>query len=188
MKKIVEELRDGIFALNTRRFGTIAELVIASKYGFEKSINQFHDAYDIKKKQRIEIKFSRAMKANEKPITLFSASEQCINADLSNRALESRAIHRFSFDSNIQQVKCVEFDVLYYGLFFSDKIAIFKAKSEQVKKMKGYSDKQHKNNVGEGQFHLNQDSIDYHFENFFVEWLTYEELHKLFSNESKKKK
>ncbi|NMA82414.1 MAG: hypothetical protein GX962_00935, partial [Epulopiscium sp.] len=45
----------------------------------------------------------------------------------------------------------------------------------------GYSDFQHKGNEGEGQFHLNQDTINYHFDHHFKQWLTYEELYELFS-------
>ena len=39
-----------------------------------------------------------------------------------------------------------------------------------------------KENEGEGQFHLNRSSIDYHMKNHFVQWLTYEELYNLLSN------
>ena len=69
--------------------------------------------------------------------------------------------------------------VLYYGLFFADRIAIFKMNSNEILSCFGYSDKQHKGNEGEGQFHLNRSSIDYHMQNHFVQWLTYEELFEL---------
>ena len=41
----IEEFRDGIFALNTRRFGKVAELMIKQMFKFEKSDNL---AYDLK--------------------------------------------------------------------------------------------------------------------------------------------
>ena len=53
-----------------------------------------------------------------------------------------------SFDCNIQQVKTKEFDVLYYGLFFEDIIHNYRIKSDLVKNIPGYSDKQHRGNVG----------------------------------------
>lgn len=43
----------------------------------------------------------------------------------------------------------------------------------------GYSDKQHKGNVGEGQFHINQINFEYHIQNFLYRELSYEELYKI---------
>lgn len=41
---------------------------------------------------------------------------------------------RYSFDCNIQQVKRKEFDLLYYGLFFADKIEVYKMTSKEKAK------------------------------------------------------
>ena len=41
-------------------------------------------------------------------------------------------MYEYDFDCNIQQVKRLEFDVLYYGLFFADRIAIFKMHSSEI--------------------------------------------------------
>ena len=177
----IREFRDGIFALRTRRFGTIAELMIEALYNFTKSYNQFHDRYDEVGHQRIEIKFSTVMKANESVINRSNAIDQCKKANLGNRALNSTDMCRYDFDCNIQQVKRLEFDVIYYGLFFADQIAIFKMNSDEILSCFGYSDRQHKGNEGEGQFHLNRNSIDFHIKNHFVQWLTYEELYNLLS-------
>ena len=38
-----EQLRDGIFALNTRRFGTVAEIMVKKLKQLDKSQNLFHD-------------------------------------------------------------------------------------------------------------------------------------------------
>lgn len=162
MNDEIKEFRDGIFALRTRRFGTVAELMIEALYSFTKSHNQFHDRYDEVGHQRIEIKFSTVMKANEAVINRSNAIDQCKKANLGNRALNSTEMYEYDFDCNIQQVKRLEFDVLYYGLFFADRIAIFKMHSSEILSCFGYSDKQHKGNEGEGQFHLNRSSIDYH--------------------------
>lgn len=180
MNNTVKEFRDGIFALRTRRFGTVAELMIEALYDYHQSHNQFHDRYDAVTNSRIEIKFSTVMKENEARVSAKNLIDQCIKANVGNRAMNSSDIHNFSFDCNIQQVKRAEFDVLYYGLFFADKIAIFKMTSEEVLSCPGYSDFQHKGNEGEGQFHLNQGSIDWHFQNRFVQWLNYDELYTLF--------
>lgn len=181
MKNEIKEFRDGIFALHTRRFGTVAELMIEALYNFSKSQNQFHDRYDQIGNQRIEIKFSTVRKANKSVINQKNVVEQCKKANVANRALNSTDMHDYNFDCNIQQVKRLEFDILYYGLFFADRIAIFKMNSKNILTCFGYSDKQHKGNKGEGQFHLNRASIKYHMDNNFVQWLTYEELFSLFS-------
>ena len=128
----IREFRDGIFALRTRRFGTVAELMIEALYNFTKSHNQFHDRYDEVGHQRIEIKFSTVMKANEAVISRFNSIDQCKKANLGNRALNSTDMYDYDFDCNIQQVKRLEFDVLYYGLFFADRIAIFKMHSNEI--------------------------------------------------------
>lgn len=180
MNDEIKEFRDGIFALRTRRFGTVAELMIEALYSYTCSKNQFHDRYDEVGKQRVEIKFSTVMKANEATINRHNMIDQSKKANLGNRALRSTEMHQYNFDCNIQQIKRTEFDVLYYGLFFSDQIAIFKMSSDEVLHCPGYSDFQHKGNAGEGQFHLNRNSIDYHFENHFLQWLSYEELYNLF--------
>ena len=180
MNDEVKEFRDGIFALRTRRFGTVAELMIEALYNLGKSHNKFHDRYDEVGHQRIEIKFSTVIKMNEDVITRANCIEQCKKANLGNRAINSADMHDYRFDCNIQQVKQSEFDVLYYGLFFSDRIAIFKMRSDEVSSCLRYSDKQHKGNSGEGQFRLDRRSIDHHMRNHFIQWLTYEELFDLF--------
>lgn len=179
MTNEIKEFRDGIFALRTRRFGTIAELMIETLYNFKSPHNQFHDRYNEVGHQRIEIKFSTVMKTNEAIINRSNAIDQCKKANLGNRALNSTDMYTYDFDCNIQQVKRLEFDVLYYGMFFADRIAIFKMLSNEITSCYGYSNKQHKGNKGEGQFHLNHNSIDYHMQNHFVKWLTYEELYNL---------
>ena len=42
-----------------------------------------------------------------------------------------------------------------------------------------FSDKQHRGNEGEGQFHLNENNIEYHRRNFLEQELTYAELYNL---------
>lgn len=80
------------------------------------------------------------------------------------------------FDCNIQQVKKKEFEVLYYGIFFADKVVIFKIISDQIGKEIQYSDKQHRGNKGEGQFHLNNRTYEHHLANYKEKELTYQEI------------
>ena len=151
-----------------------------------KSQNQFHDLYDDVKRRRIEVKFSVVMKKADTPISE-STVLQCIEESTSaERMVAFSEWEQHKFDCNIQQIKRVEFDVLYYGLFFSDKILIFRIESGQIKENnKGgqihYSDFQHKGNEGEGQFHINSDTFHIHLDNHLYQTLTYDQLYTLLS-------
>ncbi len=50
-----ETLRDGIFALRTRRFGTVAEVLVQRLYRLKKSQTLFHDLFDDTQEQRVAI-------------------------------------------------------------------------------------------------------------------------------------
>ncbi len=176
----IEEFRDGIFALRTRRFGTVAEIMIKKLYDLDESGSLAFDKKDRGSNNRVEIKFSTVMKQNDDKIKDHNVIDQCKKANLTNRAMLSSDIHRYSFDCNIQQVKRKEFDILYYGLFFADQIEIYKMDSDEILDCPGYSDKQHRGNEGEGQFHLNESNIDYHRRHYLQRVLTYDELYKLF--------
>jgi len=76
MTDTIKEFRDGIFALRTRRFGTVAELMIEALYNLNRSQNQFHDRYDDINNSRIEIKFSTVMKENEARISYRNLVDQ----------------------------------------------------------------------------------------------------------------
>ncbi len=175
----VDDFRNGIFTLHTRRFGMVAELMIKKQYGFDDSNCSEYDLYDPKNKKCIEVKFSRVLKTNRTKINSKNVVTQCINASsLKTRALSSIEIDKHKFDSNIQQIKCGNFDNLYYGLFFTDKIEIYRLTKAKVKKVTGYSDYQHSGNKGEGQFHINNNTIAEH-RKYLIKALTYEELYDL---------
>jgi len=171
-----EQLRNGIFALNTRRFGTVAEHLIKILANTNWGKDFSHDLYDEKTNLRIEVKFSRALKANPKTIQETNIIEEIINADDSKRMFASTEWQEHKFDCNIQQIKKRQFDILYYGIFFSDKVQIFKITPDRINKDIRYSDKQHFGNKGEGQFHLNNATYQYHLKNFMEAELTYDEV------------
>ena len=174
-----ETLRDGIFALHTRRFGSVAEVMMQRILHCGKAHNLFHDLYDDAARHRIEVKFSRVQKASETRISEETVLQCIEEATSEHRLVGFDEWRRFRFDCNIQQVKRAEFDVLYYGLFFADCVKIFKINSADIGAQILYSDKQHKGNVGEGQFHINQDILQTHIDNYLYRSLTYEELYQL---------
>jgi hypothetical protein len=172
-----ESLRDGIFSINTRRFGTVAEVMIKRLVLLAKSKNQFHDLYDDVNQKRVEVKFSTVRKKNDMAITEASVLN-CIYSEIGeNRLFNFESWKDFKFDCNIQQIKKSEFEILYYGLFFYDRVLIFKINSCDITNENiWYSDKQHKGNVGEGQFHINEGTIQVHLDKYLVHNLSYSEL------------
>jgi len=130
------KLRDGIFNMNTRRFGRVAEFMIAKLYGF--SVVEGTTKYDLESDDgiKIEVKFSKA-EYTEDDLNWNNCLSICMrNANPISRRisyvdfLENENIR---FDRNIEQIKAYEFDKLYYGLFFEDQIAIFSMSSEELK-------------------------------------------------------
>lgn len=167
---------EGIFLLSPRRFGTIAEIMIDRLFNLAPSNTLKYDSKDNDK--RIEIKFSRALKKEEK-LQNNNLIAICKNAFISNRMIKTDETSISFFDCNIQQVKPTEFDVLYYGIFFKDKIEIYQINSSNIPLLKNYSAKQHRGNEGEGQFHLNSSNIEEHRNKYLIKTLTYKQLYRL---------
>ena len=122
--------------------------------------------------QRCEIKISRAFEksSNKLSLTKKLLSENLLKFIDSNSDIK--------FDCNIQQVKPNYFDIIIYGIFFNDAIYLFKTDSTTIQTDKNiaYNDKQHRGNVGEGQFHIKRNNFQYHIDNFLYKKFTWDEL------------
>jgi len=174
-------LREGIFSLKTRRFGTVTEVLIKRLVGLEAGRSLFHDLYDDTENKRVEVKFSCVLRKSRIPITEETVL-RCIEDATSEQRMVAFADWRNAvFDSNIQQIKRAEFEVLYYGLFFSDAVLIFRIENDEIGPQIFYSDKQHKGNVGEGQFHVSDKTLQIHLDKYLYKRLTYDELFDLLS-------
>ncbi len=165
-------LKDGIFRLHTRRFGSVAEIIVQKILDTEMSNVLNYDL--VKNGNRIECKFSRCQEENKLKINKNTVLD-AIYAE-SNRDVSFADYSNKVWDCNIQQVKKTEFDELVYGIFFSDCLVIFRIEPSQIDHTIGYSDKQHRGNVGEGQFHLTNKNLSYHLENFLYKILTYKDI------------
>jgi hypothetical protein len=184
-----ETLRDGIFALRTRRFGSVAECMIKRLLKCSQARSLFHDLYDDALQHRIEVKFSVVRKKAEKTVTEETVLRCIEEATAEERMVAFADWRQYEFDCNIQQIKRTEFDVLYYGLFFSDCIQIFRLESIEIKENENggridYSDFQHKGNIGEGQFHLNPRMLQTHLNHYLYKTLTYDQLYELLAEVS----
>ncbi|HXI25117.1 MAG TPA: hypothetical protein VNG71_14735 [Pyrinomonadaceae bacterium] len=135
------------------------------------------------------MKFSIVQKRAKRTVTEQTVVQCIEEATAEERMVAFSEWQESEFDCNIQQVKRAEFDVLYYGLFFSDSIKIFRIESQDIKEnSRGgviyYSDFQHKGNVGEGQFHINTKTLKIHLDQYLHKTLTYDELHELLVEEN----
>lgn len=171
-----DELRDGIFALFTSRFGKVAELMVKRMRGFGPARLQFHDLFDDLASKRVEVKFSRVLYSHDEAITEANILAAIEAARTERKAVTVGDAEIADYDCNIQQVKCAEFDMLYYGLFFRDRIVVFRAASKDIPASPGFSAKQHRGNEGEGQFHLSAKTYGWHRKGRFYADLTYDQL------------
>jgi hypothetical protein len=132
------------------------ELLIAKELGLQDSKTSEYDLTD-EQGTRYEVKFSRAFKKYNKPITMENLKEAVL---LDTTPLASTT--KEAFDCNIQQVKPKLFDYLIYGIVFTDTTFVYKVPSSEIENLPQYSNKQHRGNVGEGQFHMKHSNIDAH--------------------------
>ena len=175
-----EKFRDNIMNLNTRQFGKVGEVIV-------EILKDYVDSGDLKfdlvgaDGQKVEVKASRVWKKGKLNITAGTFYKMIMSISVRDRLLSQSeaASGRVEFDCNIQQVKPRLFGRLVYLLFFKDQIEIFEVESDSLTSDTqglGYSDKQHRGNMGEGQFHINQDTYQWHKSNNFVQSVSYSDL------------
>src|SRR5437660_11422152 len=109
----VNKFRDGIFALRTRRFGSVAECMIKRLLQCSKAKSLFHDLYDDALKHRIEVKFSVVQKACETTVTEETVLRCIEEATAAERMVAFTEWQQNEFTCNIQQVTRKQFDSLY---------------------------------------------------------------------------
>lgn len=192
-EKKIKQFKQGIFSLRTN-FGELAQVMIQKDMGLFAADDNSYDLKDTDG-QRIEVKFSRAYK-RDIPLTAKNAIELCTCC--STRVYGSTEAEEKSsdYDCNIQQLKPDCFDLLYYGVFFSDKIEVFRAPRSEFpesvadfindkagvrKKLPGYA-LQHKGGE-EFQFHIKKSTHKHHHEHYYVKDITYKELYDLLDSE-----
>ena len=178
----IEEFKRSIFALKTRKLGTFVEYMLSKIIKELEAVKckQYFDLIDTKNNERIEVKSSIIRKKNNR----ISGSNNLKIIKLLKEACEDKVIFfnewkNFKWDSNIQQIKKSFFDILYYVIFFSDIIKIFKISSNDIDSKINYSNKQHRNNEGEGQFHITNDNFQTHLDNYLQVTINYEDLLKI---------
>jgi hypothetical protein len=175
----MESFRDSVLNESApRRFGTIGEIIVENIKSREKTplceAETIHYDRMSRDEGKIEIKFSRA-KYPTKRIT----RENLKSILVSPKFVEYNNKYIIPWDCNIQQVKPREFNVLYYGVMFVDKIVIFRIDNSTIEcdKNISYCNKQHKGNTGEGQFHIKSSNYQYHYDNYLYKEFSWQELY-----------
>ena len=174
----MENLVSSICNLNTRKFGDVGEILMSKIVkGLEKSDDLSYDKKFKNKKGEVKVSsaFTRASPITEENIC------EVLMQDNSVRLIEDKNKLEEKWDCNIQQVKPKCFDILWYGIFLKDAIYIFEIPSKTIIEDSSiqYSDKQHRGNTGEGQFHLKNTNIQYHIDNYLYAKIDYNGLWKL---------
>jgi hypothetical protein len=165
------DIKDAIFNLSYKRFGSVAEIITKKLLGAELSTDNTYDL--VLNGARVECKFARAQKEAKIKVTEENIME-AIFSDV-NREVPYDTCEDYKWDCNFQQIKKDLFDVLYYGIFFSDCVVVYCIDSADINENINYSNKQHRGNVGEGQFHIHQRNIGLH-DKYLYNILSYEEL------------
>lgn len=182
----LEEFREGILHLQTRRFATVTELMIRGLTGAGDALNPHHDLFDAQNNQRIEVKFCVVRQRADTRITAANVLDVVFSASTQNRRVSFEDWEWHEFGCNIQQVKREDFDVLYYGLFFEDAVVVFKIPAALVGERIHYSNTQHKGNTGEGQFHITHHNLQMHLDHFHECTLSYAQVYAILQQVAQK--
>ena len=99
-----EAFRDGVFALHTRRFGAVAELMVGRLAGLGPAKTIFHDLHDELEDHRVEVKFSRVLRGHDVPITFESLLDAVMAQRPAARMVTYEDRRSVPYDCNIQQI------------------------------------------------------------------------------------
>jgi hypothetical protein len=189
MKNEELKLRDVIFSLHTRKFGNVVEKLVETiliEFGFivKKSTDLSYDRQI--NSSNDEIKGSRVLGKSVLNLENKNIIESLFSHD-TNRFVNIENSSETEWDCNIQQIKLELFNTLWYVLFFGDCVAVFKIERDNIVNDKNisYSNKQHRGNEGEGQFHVTNKNIKYHLDNFLVKTITYNEVYNKLNEKNK---
>jgi hypothetical protein len=171
-----EVFRDAVCRLPTRRFGILSECLCRRLLGAPRSTSS---AYDLGgPDRRIECKFSVARHRSprfESDDLLASVARFAAEGD---RLLAFDQWSSADFACNIQCIKPSEFDLLYYGIFFSDLIAVFSAESGLIGTpcLPAHPQAHHSTHL---QFHLNRFNLSWHLRERLHATITWVEVVRL---------
>lgn len=172
-----ERFKSGIIDVHTRQFGTVAEIIVMILREYVTSKKLEFDLVDVHD-SKVEVKASKVLREQRLSLTIDTFYEVMLVTSNRDRMIARKDVKSFDFDCNMQQIKTTLFDRMVYLLFFNDGIELFEISKKQIQEDKevGYSDKQHRGNIGEGQFHVSNKTYGHHKKKYFVCSVSYKEL------------
>lgn len=174
----LQRFRRSIFSLSNKRFGTLAEIAVSKLLKFNPSNSIYHDLSD--GVERVEVKFSRAVSHHKSKFNADTLLEE-LAKDPIDRAFSYDEWRETNFSCNIQHVKPTEFDVLIYGIFFSDRVLVFLLTPKDLSGPVLSLSRQSLGNELEGQFSINARTLQHHLDKHYLLTLSYADLLTLFS-------
>lgn len=161
----VDEFKHGVASMSTRPFGeAFAEEMLVRLYGFTR-VGGTHDLQD--GRTRIEVKYSRIYAPQ---VASADAVSKIVN--YGGKTLGSMTA---PFCANFQKLHPHEYDVIFYGIVFSEGVLLHKARSNEVRYLN-----QHLNNTDMKQFSINQRSLASHSD-YKIELFDWQSILRIFS-------
>lgn len=173
------DFKNGIVSLGNKHFGLINETLVKSLFDLQDS---GHKHFDLKDGQlRIEVKFSRAKRKERvgsgRPLDVIMRPRQDELIYL-HEALDGEP-----FSCNLQHIKPSEFDLLFYGVYFADRVLVFLLTKDDLQDPLLCFGRQSLGNVLERQFRVDNRNLAYHMRNYLLLTLSFSDTFHLF-NES----
>jgi len=161
----LSKMKASIIGMGPKNIGGFLEKILLRFYNIDEFGNTNSENDGIHQTEKIEIKSSRALHQEKtKMKTGFDFLK-----NYNRRLLSINELTNLSFDCNMQQVKPEYFDKIYYGILTENGFLVFKMNKMVLLSDKNisYSDKQHRGNFGEGQFHVKKSNIKYHMLHYY---------------------
>jgi hypothetical protein len=181
-----KEVRDGLFRMPGRRFGTVTEIMVARLTGAGRPLDRHHDLYDAETSQRIEVKASRVMRAHPQRITPDNVLQEILREGGQPRAMTFAEAMDAGFSCGLFQIKPEEFDLLVYGIFFADRIEVLRFTPADLVSGPVSLSRQHKGG-DMGQMSIDHRSLPYCLERFHWLTMSYREFIGLLTTEEEEK-
>ena len=162
-----------LFSLSPRPFGDMGEEIVKMVIpSLSERKDHTHDASENGK--RVEIKCSRALLSRK-----VNCLQDLLIEDFSVRAASlDQIISEGRVDCIFEHIKTRYFDDLYYSIFTSDMLLVFKISSTELIEDKNitFCNRQTRDAEGDGQFHVKKNNIEYHIKKYLVKEISYGKL------------
>lgn len=170
------DFKNGITSLSNKHFGLVNESLVKALFRFQDSGHRHFDLKD--GQERIEVKFSRAKRKERykaaDPLDVIFRPRQ------DELVYLQEALDGETFACNLQHIKPSEFDILFYGIYFADRVLVFLLTKDDLTDPNLCFGRQSLGNVLERQFRVDSRNLAYHMENYLLLTLSYSDTLNIF--------